>query len=198
MRTFVLRARSAPTDSEKLMAEVGGSCHTEILAHCTMNALFMAQSHREDTTIHLVLESTQDYSRTVTINANEMTQVGGFHEAALLEIVRQALVASAGMTKEQMRHVQPGVTVRTISFEALLKELTQTHSVYMMDKKGDSIRDIPLADNPCFILTDHIPMPKKSMNSLKRLGVEKISLGPKMLFASQCITLIHNELDHQM
>ncbi|NMV94424.1 tRNA (pseudouridine(54)-N(1))-methyltransferase TrmY, partial [Vibrio cholerae] len=51
--------------------------------------------------------------------------------------------------------------------------------------------------NPCFILTDHIPMPKKSGNSMKRLGVEKISLGPKMLFASQCVTLIHNEIDHQ-
>ncbi|HCD5132662.1 TPA: tRNA (pseudouridine(54)-N(1))-methyltransferase TrmY, partial [Vibrio parahaemolyticus] len=28
-----------------------------------------------------------------------------------------------------------------------------------------------------------------------RLGTEKISLGPKMLFASQCVVLIHNELD---
>ncbi|MEK6193153.1 MAG: tRNA (pseudouridine(54)-N(1))-methyltransferase TrmY, partial [Deltaproteobacteria bacterium] len=42
---------------------------------------------------------------------------------------------------------------------------------------------------------DHIPMPKKSFNSLKRLGAQKISLGPKMLFASQCIVLINNQLD---
>ena len=38
-------------------------------------------------------------------------------------------------------------------------------------------------------------MPKKSFNSLKRLGTEKISLGPTMLFASQCVVLINNELD---
>lgn len=87
--------------------------------------------------------------------------------------------------------------MRTISFEALLGELAEHHSLYMMDKKGDSIRDIKIGPNPCFILTDHIPMPKKSGNSMKRLGVEKISLGPKMLFASQCVTLIHNEIDHQ-
>ncbi|NCO46791.1 MAG: tRNA (pseudouridine(54)-N(1))-methyltransferase TrmY, partial [Vibrio sp.] len=38
-------------------------------------------------------------------------------------------------------------------------------------------------------------MPKKSWNSLKRLNTQKISLGPRMLFASQCIVLIQNELD---
>jgi tRNA (pseudouridine54-N1)-methyltransferase len=64
-----------------------------------------------------------------------------------------------------------------------------------MDKKGDNIRELAFAENPCFLLTDHIPMPKKSYNSLKRLGAQKISLGPKMLFASQCIVLINNQLD---
>jgi tRNA (pseudouridine54-N1)-methyltransferase len=38
-------------------------------------------------------------------------------------------------------------------------------------------------------------MPKTSFNTLKRLGAEKISLGPRMLFASQCVVLIHNALD---
>ncbi|EHK7540549.1 tRNA (pseudouridine(54)-N(1))-methyltransferase TrmY [Vibrio cholerae] len=197
MRSFILRARSAPTDSQRLLDEIGGKCHTEILAHCMMNSLFTAQSHREDVVIHLVLESTRDYSRTITVEANEISDVGGFHEAALIALLVKALDASVGMGKEQTRVVQPGLTVRTISFEALLGELAEHHSLYMMDKKGDSIRDIKIGPNPCFILTDHIPMPKKSGNSMKRLGVEKISLGPKMLFASQCVTLIHNEIDHQ-
>ncbi|EGQ8138544.1 tRNA (pseudouridine(54)-N(1))-methyltransferase TrmY [Vibrio cholerae] len=197
MRSFILRARSAPTDSQRLLDEIGGKCHTEILAHCMMNSLFTAQSHREDVVIHLVLESTRDYSRTITVEANEISDVGGFHEAAFIALLVKALDASVGMGKEQTRVVQPGLTVRTISFEALLGELAEHHSLYMMDKKGDSIRDIKIGPNPCFILTDHIPMPKKSGNSMKRLGVEKISLGPKMLFASQCVTLIHNEIDHQ-
>ena len=64
-----------------------------------------------------------------------------------------------------------------------------------MDKKGAGIRQLAFTKNPCFLLTDHIPMPKKSFSSLKRLGARKISLGPKMLFASQCIVLIHNQLD---
>ena len=64
-----------------------------------------------------------------------------------------------------------------------------------MDRKGTPIEEQDFGDNPCFLLTDHIPMPKKTFNSLERLGTKKISLGPKMLFASQCVVLIHHALD---
>jgi tRNA (pseudouridine54-N1)-methyltransferase len=57
------------------------------------------------------------------------------------------------------------------------------------------MRDKTFTGSPCFLLTDHLPMPKKTFHSLGRLGAEKISLGPVMLFASQCVVLIHNELD---
>lgn len=195
MRAFVLRARSAPTDSQQLLASVGQEAHTEILAHTLMNSIFVAQSHREDVIVHLVLESTQDFSRTVTFVANEMTNIGGFHEQALLAKVAKALDASRGMTKEQERQVEPGITVQTKSFEKLVKELAEDYQLYMMDKKGTSIREQEFSGNSCFLLTDHIPMPKKTYKSLERLGTQKISLGPKMIFASQCVVLIHNELD---
>lgn len=195
MRAFVLRARAAPTNSQALMAQVGGDAHTEILAHTLMNAMFIAQSHRDDVTVYLVLESTQDFSRTITFTAANMQNIGGFHEQALLAKVTAALDASVGLDKEMSRDVEPGITVQTISFERLMVKLAKQYQLYMMDKKGVSIREQNFADNSCFILTDHIPMPKKSFNSLKRLGTEKISLGPNMLFASQCVVLIHNELD---
>ncbi|AVX01980.1 tRNA (pseudouridine(54)-N(1))-methyltransferase TrmY [Vibrio vulnificus] len=197
MRTFVLRARAAPTNSRALLEGVGNEAHTEILAHTLMNTMFVAQSHRQDVVVHLVLESTKDFSRTITIHSNEVSNVGGFHEANLLNIVVRALDASAGMGKEELRNVEPGVTVRTISFERLVQQLAEDHQLYMLEKKGEFVRDIKFAANPCFLLTDHIPMPKKTFNSLKRLGTQNISLGPKMLFASQCVTLIQNELDLQ-
>lgn len=195
MRSFVLRARAAPTTSKALLEGVGQEAHTEILAHTMMNTMFVAQSHREDVVVYLVLESTKDYSRTITIRSNDITNIGGFHESTLIAAVARALDASVGMGKEQLRDVEPGITVRTISFERLVQELAEDHQLYMLDKKGDFVRDAEIGANPCFLLTDHIPMPKKSFNSLKRLGTEKISLGHKMLFASQCVVLIHNELD---
>ena len=195
MRTFVLRARAAPTDSRKLLAAVGQEAHPEILAHTLMNAIFVAQSHRPDVVVYLVLESTQDFSRTIRFEANAMHDIGGFNEQALLGKVARALDASAGMGKEQERPVESGVSVRTVSFERLVQELADGHQLFVMDRKGTPIREQAFEGNPCFLLTDHIPMPKKTFHSLERLGAKKIALGSKMLFASQCVVLIHHALD---
>ena len=115
----------------------------------------------------------------------------------MLEKIARALDASLGMGKEERRAVEPGIEVRTIGFEKLVLELAQSHRLYAMDPKGTSLRGRTIAGNSCFILTDHMPMPKKSFSTLERLGAEKISLGAKMLFASQCVLLIHNELDQR-
>ena len=195
MRTFVLRARAAPTDSQKLLASVGKEAHTEILAHTLMNAIFVAQSHRADVIVHLVLESTQDFSRTIRFQPDAMHDIGGFDERSLLGKVAKALDASRGMSKEEARPVESGVTVRTISFERLVLELSSDHQLFVMDRKGTSIREQAFEGNPCFLLTDHIPMPKKILPSLERIGAKKIALGKMMLFASQCVVLIHHELD---
>ena len=197
MRTFVLRARAAPTDSRKLLAAVGKEAHTEILAHTLMNAIFVAQSHRPDVTVYLVLESTVDFSRTICFEASAMHDIGGFNEEALLGKVAKALDASRGMGKDETRPVESGVSVRTSSFERLVQELAESHQLFVMDRKGTSIRDQAFEGNPCFLLTDHIPMPKKTFHSLERLGAQKITLGSRMLFASQCVVLIHHELDQR-
>ena len=195
MRTFVLRARAAPTDSQKLLTSVGKDAHTEILAHTLMNAMFVAQSHRAGVVAYLVLESTQDYSRTLRFEVSAMRDIGGFDERALLGKIAKALDASRGMGKEEERPVESGVSVRTVSFERLVQELAADHQLYVMDRKGTPIRQEVFTDNPCFLLTDHIPMPKKTFNSLERLGAKKLALGTKMLFASQCVVLIHHALD---
>lgn len=197
MRSFVLRARAAPTDSQKLLASVGQDAHAEILAHTLMNAIFVAQSHRADVIVYLVLESTPDYSRTIRFEANAMRELAGFHEQALLGKVAKALDASRGMGKDEARPVESGVTVRTLSFERLAQELAEDHQLFVMDRKGASIREQAFEGNPCFVLTDHIPMPKKTYHSLERLGAKKIALGSTMLFASQCVVLIHHELDQR-
>ncbi|MDR7194583.1 tRNA (pseudouridine(54)-N(1))-methyltransferase TrmY [Luteimonas terrae] len=195
MRTFVLRARAAPTDSHALLASVGQDAHTEILAHTLMNAMFVAQSHRPDVTVYLVLESTRDFSRTIRFEVNAMHDIGGFDERALLGKIAKALDVSRGMGKDETRPVESGVEVRTTSFERLVQTLAEDHQLFLMDRKGTPIREQTFADNPCFLLTDHIPMPKKTIPGLERMGAKKIALGPKMLFASQCVVLIHYELD---
>ncbi|MBS0193415.1 MAG: tRNA (pseudouridine(54)-N(1))-methyltransferase TrmY [Proteobacteria bacterium] len=196
-RTFVLRARAAPTDSRKLLAGVGTDAHVEILAHTLMNALFVAQSHRPDVVVHLLLESTADYSRAIRFEANVMGGIGGFDEAALLGRIAGALDASRGLGKDETRVVEAGVSVRTSGFERVMQELATNHELFLMDPKGSPIREQVFIGNPCFVLTDHIPMPKNTIRGLERLGARKLALGSRMLFASQCVTVIHHELDQR-
>jgi tRNA (pseudouridine54-N1)-methyltransferase len=195
MRTFVLRARAAPTDSARLLGGIGGEAHPEILAHTLMNAIFVAQSHRPGVVVYLVLESTQDYSRTIRFEADAMHEIAGFDERALLGKVAKALDASRGMGKEESRPAESGVDVRTISFERLVQELAADHQLFVMDRKGTPIGGQAFGDKPCFLLTDHIPMPKNTFHTLDRLGAKRITLGRTMLFASQCVVLIHDALD---
>ena len=197
MRTFVLRARAAPTDSQKLLAGIGTESHTQILAHTLMNAIFVAQGHRGDVVVYLVLESTQDFSRSIRFTAREVTNIDGFDERNLLAKVAAALNASRGIGKEQTRPVEAGIEVSTISFEALVKQLSADHQLYMLQPKGTSIGEEDFGPNPCFLLTNHIPMPKKTFGSLERLGTKHLSLGKKMRFTSQCVVLIHHALDQR-
>ncbi|MDC5705728.1 tRNA (pseudouridine(54)-N(1))-methyltransferase TrmY [Vibrio europaeus] len=196
-KAFVIRARAASTDHKVFVEGVGGDAHSEILAHVLMNAIFTAQSHRDDVKVYLVIESTADFSRTLCFESSQLSNIGGFHESALIALIAKALEHSVGMKKEELRSVAGGLSVETISFEKLVQRLAEDYTLYLLDKKGTDIRDEPFDGNACFILTDHIPMPKKSWNSLKRLGTQKVSLGPQMLFASQCIVLIHNEFDRR-
>ena len=117
--------------------------------------------------------------------------------AEILSAIAKALDVSRGMGKEESRPVESGVGVRTVSFERLVQELAADHQLFVMDRKGTPMREQVFADNPCFLLTDHIPMPKNTFHSLERLGAKKITLGSTMLFASQCIVLIHHELDQR-
>jgi len=129
------------------------------------------------------------------IEANAMHEIGGFDERALLGKIAKALDASRGMGKDESRPVESGVSVRTVSFERLVQELANDHQLFVMDRKGTPIGEQAFTGHPCFLLTDHIPMPKKTFHSLERLGAVKLTLGPTMLFASQCIVLIHHALD---
>lgn len=100
-----------------------------------------------------------------------------------------------GMDEEETRPVEFGVSVQTLSFERLVQALAEGHQLFLMDRKGTPVREQAFEGNPCFLLADHIPVPRKIIPSLERLGAKKITVGSTMLFASQCVVLIPHELD---
>lgn len=197
MREFVVRARQAPVDPDAFLASVGKEPHVEYLAQMVLNAMFISRGHRQDTLLTLVLEKSPDYSRALCLDGRTLGSLSGLHEHSLLQTLADALSAGRGLAKEQTIVAESGISVSTTSFEHLVKEKALAGSVHALDRKGKDIREAAFGDNPVFVMTDHIPMPRKTFKSLSRLGVEKVSVGPVMLHTSQCLVLVHNELDRR-
>ena len=110
-------------------------------------------------------------------------------------ILGKALKESKGLQKDETRVIAKGLQISGFGFERLVGNLLETRAVYLLDRKGDDIRSIEIEPNPVFVLSDHLAMPKNSVKGLKRNGLKTVSFGKKMLFASQCVVILHYELD---
>ena len=197
MRTFIIRARKGTVRADKVFSQVGSGEHFEIVAHALANAFYFSNGMRQDVEVYVVLDSTPDFPRTLKFSSNTGLSFPGFHEHAILDVVSSALARGIHVKKGHVQIIEPGIEICGFGFDTLMKGLQEHRSVYLLDKKGEDIRSITVEESGVFVLSDHLPMPKNSIKGLERRGLTKISLGRKMLFASQCVVLVHNELDRQ-
>lgn len=193
MRTFILRTRKGTTCWEKIRA--GGKEHFEIIAHFIMNAFFVSNDFRKEVEVYIVLDSSPDFPRTVKLSGHDGLSIPGFHESAIFELIEKTLKSSQGLQKDETRQIAPGVQIHGFGFEKLTSKLLETRSVYLLEPKGEEIRTHSFEKDPVFILSDHLSLPKNNIKTFKRRGLKTVSLGKKMLFASQCVVIIHHELD---
>lgn len=197
MRTFVLRARQATVNPDKIAAQIGAEGHFEIVAHTLANAFYFSNGQRPDVEVYVVLESTPDFPKTLKFSSAQGVSFPGFHESAILGVIKSALIAGRTVRKGEILDVAPGIQVCGFGFDVLMKQLLEASPAYLLDVKGDDIRTVTLEENCVIVLSDHLSMPKNSIKGLERRGLQKISLGKKILFASQCVVLVHHELDRR-
>jgi tRNA (pseudouridine54-N1)-methyltransferase len=171
--------------------------HFEICCHSIVSALFVSKGIRPDVVFHLVLESGPAAPRTVTMTSGNLLWMGGFHEKAVADVIKRALSAGASLTGDQEITVDQGLAIARISFERLVRKYTEQMPVLILDPDGRDLRQTEFSKDACFIFTDHIPMQDKTFHLLARLGVRGLRLGPKVLFAAHCISIVHNELDRR-
>ncbi len=205
MREFIVRARHAPVDADRFRQAIGSDAHVEYLSQVVVNALLISKGHRPDTRLTLVLEDSDDFSRAVCLDGGSLGSLPGWHESAIVDVLCEALVAGRRLHKEERITVADGISIAAISFEHLVRSMSGVKTpeqgesaasrLFILDRKGEDIRASRLPDDPVFVMTDHIPMPRKTLAYLYRLGAHRLSLGPIMLQTSQCVTVLHNELD---
>jgi tRNA (pseudouridine54-N1)-methyltransferase len=100
--------------------------------------------------------------------------------------------------KEGKKHeVIPGYSVEKKPLLKLAEEFKKEGtSLYILDDKGEDIREVDIKENPIFILGDYEGLPSKELRRLKTMATP-VSVGKRTYFASQTMIIVNNELDRR-
>ena len=93
--------------------------------------------------------------------------------------------------------VFPGCFIEKRSFLKVIDDLEEDgNEIFVLDGKGEDIREADIPEKCVFVLGDHKGMPPKEFKRLKKEAT-LVSVGPKTYFASQTIAVVNNELDRR-
>lgn len=189
MRTFILFSRKGVTAPNFSLNDLPGSGgRMDLVCRCINSALWLSHKLRTDTRIFVVLNGPPSPPVTVVFEGSNLKRVSP-DERNIASWIRKSL---RGLKKE-WRNVQDGIKVAKKSFQEIMREVEG--NFYILHEKGRFLREVEIKRNPVFILGDHIGLPQKEERFALRFGAEKISLGKLSYLASQCITIVHHELD---
>ena len=183
-REFILFSRLGKTDPAFRNLHDAG--RLDIVYECIVASLFLSHGIRKNVTFHAILNGPPSPPLHIEIRGERLydvrTDVGTWQH-----ILKKVI---AGKT-------HPGITTSKTSFEALLKAKAETTRIYVLEEGGKDVAKTEFAENPLFVLGDHVGLPKKAEAFALRYG-EKISLGKQPYLAASCITVLNYLLDRQV
>lgn len=206
MREFIYYSKNAVTTGNFDLSNLMKAGRMDIACNVIIDTFFLSHAVREDVKLHLVFEGPPnppmhlifEYDKEMPISKKD---VAGLIKRMLYKAPREAAMvpsnssAQAG-SKSEIRKVFPGCSIEKKSFEAVVKSLDKEgKNVFLLDEEGEDIRKIELKGNEVFIIGDQDGFPPEKRKLLKQ--IDKISVGPKIYFASQVVTIINNEIDMQ-
>jgi tRNA (pseudouridine54-N1)-methyltransferase len=191
MREFIYYSKSAVTAGNMIGDNLMQAGRMDIVCNVIISAFFTSNAMREDVKFHLIFDGPPHAPRHLVLESNEDLPISKKNVAGTIK----KLLYKA-KDEEGLREICPGCSIEKKSFEKLIKELdADGKDVLLLDGKGSDVRKTDLDKDPVFIIGDHEGFPKNKAKFLKK--IDKVSVGPKVLFASQVITILHNEIDRK-
>jgi len=206
MKHFIYFSSKATTSGKALSGKnvnLMKAGRIDIAIHSLIQGLFLSHNVREDIKFHFVFYGMPDPPKHIEIQVKKeegMPETG--KKVGSLDISKKDVGTLLKKTlykyrPGEKREVFPGVFIEKKSFVKVIEELINDGSeVFILDKKGEDIRKIEIKDNCVFILGDQEGLPKKELKRFNKI-VKRVSIGPKMYFASQTIAIVNNELDRR-
>lgn len=191
MREFIYYSKSAVSAGNLIKDNLMKAGRMDIVCNVIISVFFISNAIRDDVKLHLIFDGPPNAPRHLVMNSNKEILISKKNVAGL---IRKMLYKSPN--REGLLEIFPGASIEKKSFEKVVKQLDKEgKDVLLLSNKGIDIRKSKTKD-AVFIIGDHEGFPRDKAKFLKR--IDKVSVGPKVLFASQVITILHNEMDRKI
>jgi len=191
MRQFVVVGHDAPTTPDFALDDLAGSTgRLDVLCRCVTSAFFLSHDIRDEVRVHLVLRD--EY--TVTFDGADLRRLNP-DERSTAALVRNALEERDEAIGHQPVETSPGVSLTRRGFEPTLADAARDGTVVQLHEDGDPVVDVPVPENPVFVLSDHRDFTDVEAELLADRADRRVRLGPERLHADHAITVAHNFLD---
>ncbi|MFC1710716.1 tRNA (pseudouridine(54)-N(1))-methyltransferase TrmY [Nanoarchaeota archaeon] len=189
MREFVYFSKNAVTTGNfKDLMKAG---RMDIVLHVIIASFFLSNDVRKDMKLHLIFYGMPDPPKHIEIQIKPGLDISKKDVAGLIKRILYKY------REGKKTEVFPGCFVEKKSFLKIIQELQeQGKDIFILDKKGEDIRKVKIDDDCVFVLGDQDGLPVKELKRLKKT-TKKVSVGPRMYFASQTVSVMNNELDRR-
>tara|TARA_Y100000310_G_C20356730_1_gene657021 strand:- start:105 stop:695 length:591 start_codon:yes stop_codon:yes gene_type:complete len=192
MRHFVYFSKNAATSGSFLSRTKGDlmkAGRMDIAIHSIIAAFFLSHGFREDVKMHLVFYGMPTPPRHIEIQVKDELEIS---KKDVGNLIKKILYKYKEGKKTE---VFPGCFIEKKSFLNVIEELMKKgNEIFILDKKGENIREIKIPDKSAFIMGDQEGLPKKELKRLKKITTP-VSLGRKTYFASHTVTIVNHEID---
>jgi len=202
MREFIYYSEHAKTtgnfDSNNLMK----AGRMDIACQMVIMSFFISHHIRNDVKLHMIFNGPPNAPVHLELfpGENEEGELKSKIEISKKDVAGFIKKMLYKVKKGEKTEIAPGYNVEKKSFTDLVKKmLDEGKKVYILDRKGGDVRTLKDNDfeDSVFVLGDQDGIPKEQIKKLKKMGVEKISIGKQMYFASQTMTILQNEMDRR-
>jgi tRNA (pseudouridine54-N1)-methyltransferase len=190
MKHFIYFSSSATTSGKALsqgnLMEAG---RMDIAIHSFIQGVFLSHGFRKDLTFHFVFYGMPDPPKHIQITVTDNLEIS---KKDIGNLIKKLLYK---YKQGENTEVFPECFIEKKSLLHVIEDLLEKDiEVFILDKKGQSLREAKIPNDCAFLLGDHEGLPKKELKRLKGV-LTPISVGPHMYFASQTVAIVNNELD---
>jgi len=194
MRIFVVLGHAAATTPDFTLNDLPGSAgRLDILCRCVTAAFCLSHGIRRDVEVFLILQDkvTIHFDGKCLRHLNPDERSTGALIQKALETLQQAEPYQSGELCST-----PGITVAQCGFADVLAGIrSRVDQIVWLHEAGRNLQAAKLAGSLAFVLSDHMDFTAEEEVLLQ--DASKLRLGPKILHADHCVTIVHNELDQR-